>query len=180
VEVAGLKDELLVLREAHVGVLGAGIGGVGGADPPELLCRAAAHELLEPGAAGLLEERGLRRVDLAEVLGIELAPEANLDVDLFVGLDGEGGAELDLVVAAVGEQDLGELLGAGEPEWVAACLEHGLRHRLDGGHGDGLGGDGDQVSGLDLGGEVDEDFGELCQAGVAHGGPQGKRGVGNG
>jgi hypothetical protein len=52
IEVSGGEDKVFVLTEAHLGVLGAGLGGEEGATPVEFFACGAVHEDFEDGFPG--------------------------------------------------------------------------------------------------------------------------------
>ncbi len=170
VEEAGVEDEILVLGEGHLGILGAGLAGELGADPVGLAFGGALEEGLGEGAIGGGGAGDAFGVDIGQGPGVGGTPEADVAVDSFDLVFGDGVEEIELGIGGIFEKDFAELVEGEADEGVAAGgddlttdLDH-QRLRDDGA------GDADKLAGFDGDGVVDQDLGELGEAGVGHGG----------
>jgi hypothetical protein len=168
VQHAGAVDEVLVLREGHLRVLGRGVARNLG----ERVAHRPLGEALE-GGGEQLPPGGLRRRDLARIGAIEKPRVGRVlqhdhDIAGGVAVDLVRADVADLLLAAVPQDQLAERVAPRVEAGVAAGLERGLENRINRGHADRVGEDDDQVAAPDFRRVADEHVGELVEARVAH------------
>jgi hypothetical protein len=106
VEHAGAEDELAVIAQAHLGLLGHGLRRVGGQRPVQLAPGGALEEGLHQRGAGLAGACQPLRVDGAQLAGVVLGPQVQAGVEGLGDQLADRGDEVQLRLRGVLEEDL--------------------------------------------------------------------------